>query len=217
MRLTTKLLSVGISVGVFYTLHSGYALAPSPDSDVGQSAPWGWQLPCVLSDTNTKTIFEVDSTWHLVKGTTSGVEGRAWLADPRDPLSVRASLSFPVARFNTDWESRDARLREVMDNEHVPNVRVALESFVPQCDAQAFQTTGECTVELKLKLAIRNNERPLTVQGTMRRETQAVALRGVAHFSWRDFGVEDPSILIAKLDPDMTVTFEVSVPAISAR
>jgi hypothetical protein len=135
------------------------------------------------------------------------------LAEPHNPLSVRATLSFPVARFNTDWESRDERLREVMDSEHVPHVKVALESLVPQCDAQGFQITGECKVDLQLKLSIRTTERLLNVQGTLRREAHTVALRGIAHFSWRDFGVEDPSILIAKLDPDMKVHFEVSVPA----
>jgi hypothetical protein len=70
-----------------------------------------WNLPQDLRDENTKVEFLVDSTWHVVNGSTAGIRGRAWLQTPSDYRSIRAELRFPVGGFNTGNERRDRRLR----------------------------------------------------------------------------------------------------------
>ncbi len=181
---------------------------------VASAAPakWGWSLPQTLSDENTKITFEVDSTWHLVKGRTSGVTGKVWLADPRDELSVHARFDLPVARFDTDGEMRDERMREVMDSEHVPYVSLSVDSLRPSCDPASFATTQRCPAELAARLTIRGTERPMKLQGTLENRGSEIVLTGDSRFSWLDFGVEDPSILVAKLDPEVVVTYSVSIP-----
>lgn len=173
---------------------------------------WGWDLPQPISDSNTKITFEVDSTWHLIKGETAGIAGRVWLANPRDELSIRARFDLPVARFDTDGEMRDERMREVMDSEHAPYVSLSLDSLRPSCDPASFSASQSCPVELAVKLTIRGTERPMTLHGTLQKHGSDVVLAGESRFSWLDFGVEDPSILVAKLDPEVAVTYSVTIP-----
>jgi len=81
-----------------------------------------WNLPQQLSDTNTTVTFEVDSTWHLVEGKTAGIHGRVWLENQADTNSINIEVSLPVARFDTDRESRDEKLRTVMYAQRYPEV-----------------------------------------------------------------------------------------------
>ncbi len=182
------------------------AETPSP------APTWGWQMPQHLSNSNTTVTFEVDSTWHLIKGTTSRIDGRVWLADTKDPLSVRALVKFPVDAFATGGESRDERMREVMDSEHVPLVTLSIDSFEPRCALERFQSRVSCPVTLAARLSIRGVEKPLTLTGNMVRAATDVVLSGETRFSWADFGVEDPSILVAKLDPEVLVSYTVRLP-----
>jgi len=175
-------------------------------------SPWRIPLPQRLSDQNTKVSFEVDSTWHLVKGETSGITGDLWLANPRDQLSVRAKLQIPVARFNTHGESRDERMREVMDSERSPNVIILIDSVSPQCSVDVFRNGGECKAILQARIKIRGHERVMELHGALNRNSKQMTLSGKAVFGWAEFGVEDPSILVAKLDPNVKVSFLVSLP-----
>jgi polyisoprenoid-binding protein YceI len=156
--------------------------------------------------------FKVDSTWHLVEGSTAGIEGNAWLADPTDELSVRATINFPVARFSTGGGMRDERMREVMDEEHSHYVTLAVDSLTPKCSEQKFQQTRECTVDVHSRLSIRGSERSMLLKGRLRGTTEAIEFSGEVEFSWLDFGVEDPSILIAKLEPTLRVEYWVRLP-----
>jgi hypothetical protein len=194
----------------------GDALA-IPTKSSHERVRWGWQLPQKLSDANTSVCFQVDSTWHLVQGTTAGIEGNAWLAEPTDDLSVRATINFPVARFSTGGGMRDERMREVMDEGHSHYVTLAVDSLSPQCSAQEFNRTHECVVEARSRLSIRGNERPMILNGTLRDTHEAIEFFGKVDFSWVDFGVEDPSILVAKLEPVMSVEYSVRLPRAAAK
>jgi hypothetical protein len=52
----------------------------------------------------------------------------------------------------------------------------------------------------------------MKLQGTLRKQGTDVVLTGESRFSWLDFGVEDPSILVATLDPEVVVTYSVTIP-----
>jgi polyisoprenoid-binding protein YceI len=73
-----------------------------------------WFLPLTLSDKNTTIAFTLDSTWHTVQGTTSGVSGLAELQDGEDPTSLHVQVQIPVETFDTDNSMRDSKLRKIM-------------------------------------------------------------------------------------------------------
>lgn len=167
-----------------------------------------------LSDSNTKISFEVDSTWHLVKGRTSGIVGELWSgrSERRELLPIKAKLEIPVAQFDTDGESRDKRMREVMDSEHSPKVILHVDSIMPKCSAEVFYGGESCEILIATRLIIRGREKPMNFRGDLLKIDGRAALTGEVSFSWADFGVEDPSILIAKLDPLVKILFSVSIP-----
>jgi hypothetical protein len=184
--------------------------APSKTASVSEG--WGWSLPLVLSDDNTKVSFELSSTWHDLHGSSSRITGRVWLDNEQDSLSIRAIINFPVSQLSTGGEMRDERMFEVMDSDHHHFVTVAIDSILPQCQAKGFALGESCSVVLSARLSIRGNERALSLPGIMSRDNDSAKLSGSVKFSWVDFGVEDPSILVAKLDPEMQVSYSVTVP-----
>ncbi|MBN8548924.1 MAG: YceI family protein [Deltaproteobacteria bacterium] len=171
-----------------------------------------WNLPQALSPANTKVTFEVDSTWHLVEGQAKQIEGRVWLEDPKDPKSVRAKVSLPVAAFDTDSENRDEKMRKVMHAEAAPAVVFTFsETAAGICAPDSVSETTPCRFEMPGKLSISNVEKDIVVHAQIAKQGSAYQITGVAGLKWADYGVEDPSILIATLDDDVKVEFTVTL------
>ena len=170
-----------------------------------------WNLPSALNDNNTTVTFEVDSTWHLVHGTTRGVSGKVWLESPKDFRSIRAELSLPVKSFDTDSESRDERLLEVMAAEQFPNVSFVANAAPNLCDPTTVTESSPCKADLLGTLTIRNVAKPVAIPVTVESKAGHYTIKGALSVQWADFGVEDPSILIAKLDPTVVVSFSLGL------
>jgi hypothetical protein len=51
----------------------------------------------------------------------------------------------------------------------------------------------------------------------LERKSDTIVASGATQFSWLDFGVEDPSILIAKPEPEMSASFRVELPKLSLK
>jgi len=168
-----------------------------------------WSLPIDLSDANTTVRFSVDSTWHLVQGSTRNISGKAWLKNPADPRSVHGELSIPVGTFDTESSRRDARLREVMAEPQFPAVRVVIDAGSSLCLPDAITPTSACHTELTAQISIRGVTKSFALPTSIEQAGNGFLLKGELPLQWGDFGVEDPSIFIAKLKPTVTVTFEV--------
>ncbi|MCO6430408.1 MAG: YceI family protein [Deltaproteobacteria bacterium] len=171
-----------------------------------------WNLPAVIADSNGTIGFEVDSTWHLVHGSTKGISGKAWLADSSDYRSVKAELHLPVARFDTDNSSRDKKMRKVMQSDTFPEVVFFIEKLSEACDPRSLQLDASCNILIDGKLKIRDVLRPLVFKATALHSDKGYQVHGSTAFKWADFGVEDPSIFIAKLDETVVVRFTVLLP-----
>lgn len=204
---------LGIYVAAACLIFFCGSLKAEPSARATRALEWGWKLPQNLSDTNTTVRFYLDSTWHNLHGSSSGISGRAWLENAEDPLSLRATLNFPVTRLTTGGEMRDERMREVMDSNHHRYVTLAIDFFEPKCPTISLMHGEPCPTELKARLSIRGNERAIVLPGILTRTRDSVSLSGEVTFSWLDFGVEDPSILIAKLEPTMKAAYTVTLPA----
>lgn len=164
-----------------------------------------WNLPAGLDDKNSTVTFEVDSTWHRVEGKAPGVAGELHLLDEKDPSSVRGTVSVLVERFDTDSSRRDSRLREVMAATEFPKVTYTIEKVALGCATP--ESSATCSVRSEGSLEIRGATRPFQMSGEITKaENGGYLLRLGGALRWEEFGVEDPSILIAKLAKDVAVS-----------
>ena len=191
----------GQSIALFFSIFTAYF----------QAFAEPWNLPQLLTAANTKVTFEVDSTWHLVKGEAKHIDGRVWLEDPKDFKSIRAKVRLPVSAFDTGKEGRDEKMRRVMHTDAAPDVIFSFEQSIDICDPKLVSAAAPCRVELPGELIINNVIKNVVVHAEIEKLADAFRITGTTLFKWSDFGVEDPSILIAKLDEDVKVDFVVSL------
>lgn len=171
-----------------------------------------WQMPCPLSETNTTVQFEVDSTWHKIVGKVKGFSGEAWLSNDKDPNSIRAKIIFPVVGFDTDSEGRDEELRHDMHSDIYPNVEFELSSVNNICPSIDLVRGKVCEISLLGNLSISGIKKQVTIPGSLLLNNNIYKVKGTFPVTWGEFGVEDPSILIAKLDPIAYVGFTLDIP-----
>ncbi len=171
-----------------------------------------WQLPIAVDDSNTIVSFEVDSTWHLVRGATRGVSGTVIQGSVADPLSIEASIVIPVRWFNTDSLSRDERMLEVLAAERFPSVSFRSTRLSESCSPVVLDLHGKCSGSLKGVLTIRDVSKDIELPVEIAKENNRYAISGGIQISWAEFNVEDPSILIARLDPTATISIQTTVP-----
>ena len=166
-----------------------------------------WNLPSGLDDQNTTISFEVDTTWHTVNGTTKGITGKAHLNDHNDPNSVNAEIVLPIAKFDTDSESRDEELRESMHAEVHPDVRFDVTSLKGSCTPLIVTEENPCKTIVVGTLLINGLSDQLEIPALIEKVVDDYKITGKITFNWLKFGIDDPSILVAKVDPEVTVSF----------
>lgn len=180
-----------------------------------------WNLPLTLDDNNTHISFEVDSTWHLIHGKTSGVKGNVLAKDPGDPKSIHGEIRVPVVSFDTDSPRRDTRLREVMGADTFSEVVYKLSSVETNCSPNSTEGLApenpgpenheeECALSLHGTLTIRDKTLPWDIHASLLTDSGGFTLKGKGTVRWADFGVDDPSIFIAKLRPDVLISLIVN-------
>ena len=173
-----------------------------------------WHLPVELSDTNTKVRFELDSTWHLVHGSVNGIEGRVALGDRERFDELVLSLSLPVAKFDTENSTRDKKMRRVMSAAEYPHVSFNGGTLQHGCTPSRVLAEGECKDSLSGKLTILATTLPVELPILIKPASEGgYIITGSLPIDWAFFGVEDPSILIASVDPIVTIFYEVRLPA----
>ncbi len=172
-----------------------------------------WQMPCHLSEANTKVQFEIDSTWHKIVGKVKDFSGDIWLSNSLDPKSIRARLTFPVLGFDTDNKSRDHELRHVMHVDAFPNVEYELTRVDGICSLKEFEQAKYCNITLSGNLKISGVMKEVSIPGSILFENNIYKVSGTLPISWGEYGVEDPSIFIAKLDPIAQVKFSLDIPS----
>ncbi len=172
-----------------------------------------WYLPQDFDTHNISVRFEVDSTWHMVEGDTSGLVGRVWLKDPADYHSVQADLELPVALFNTHNQSRDKRLRQVMHADTFPKVHFALSEARNICDPNVVKEGYVCDFLLLGALKIRDVEKSIEIPARVAydKDQKVFFITGNVKVKWQEFGIEDPSIFIAKVDPLVDLIINLSL------
>jgi polyisoprenoid-binding protein YceI len=188
---------------ISFTACSGTAAAQSPEA--------AWFLPKRLSDHNLVVGFDVDTTWHWVHGQTSGIDGEAMLSAPDDPQSVAIEVKIPVANFDTDSSSRDSELRNVMAADKYPFVILNASGLTKGCTPAKVLAEGSCEDAMAAKIQIRAIKSDFLLPILMKKTKEGFSVEGSFNIKWPDFGVEDPSILVARVHKDVTIKFKVTL------
>jgi len=190
-------------------------LALTTFTPVYQATAEFWNLPQQLSPGNSSITFEVDSTWHLIKGTSKNFSGKLWLNDPKDFQSVRGNIILPISEFDTENESRNERMREVTHASEYPNVEFSITNFnAPQCNPTTLTENSPCNSTLEGDLTINNVTKKVIAKTSLEKNDQTYKVTGVTSIKWADFNVEDPSILVAKLYEDVNIQIKITLPPI---
>lgn len=171
-----------------------------------------WNLPSTLHDSNTSVSFVVDSTWHTVNGTTKDLAGSIALKDKHDPLSIVVDLTIQVRTFDTDWDSRDEKLQECMASKTYPLVSFVSRRLSDSCKPTVIDIAGRCTGTLTGVLTMRDVSKEIELPVEITKERDFYAIKGTLPIQWADYNIEDPSILIAKLDPTVNISYQTKVP-----
>ncbi len=195
---------------LFHVLFSLLLFIPQYSS---AQAPQTWDLPLIVNDTNTKVQFDVDTTWHIVTGHVSNISGNISLADSTNPLSINSEIHFPVKSFDTGWGMRNESLQDSMHMKKFPEVILKTSEIEGDCNPEKVQTEGKCQMLLVGTLKITDVTREAKIPVTIEAKENNFLVQGKLTFKWTSFNIEDPSILMAKVDPDVTVTYSVSIPA----
>ena len=172
-----------------------------------------WNLPAELSPKTMEISFKIDTTWHTVHGVVKSISGRASLPTPKDPRTISATLTIPVASLDTGSESRDEEMRECMDVAIYPSITVEVPEIRPSCEERALTAEPACPYSTKGSITIRNVTLPSAITGTIRRNTRGdIVVDGATQINWAHFGVKDPSILIARVNEDVSISFQITLP-----
>jgi polyisoprenoid-binding protein YceI len=147
--------------------------------------------------------FEAHATLHDFEGRAGAFDGTL------DTSALTGTLAVPVASLTTGIGARDARMRgESLDAARFPQVRFTVDRIEGDTAIVRGQA-GSGSVTLVGALTVRDVTRPLRVMATVSREGDGLRLRGRHEVRWDDFGVPDPSVLVARLDPTIFVVFDV--------
>ena len=172
-----------------------------------------WNLPQEISPASASILFEVDSTWHVIKGKTDNFSGKVWLEDKTDFRSLRGNIHLPVASFDTDNKSRDERLREVMHAEQNPFVEFKITSFdSASCDPTTLMDQNSCQAVIFGDITINGISKNIALNTSIEKSGTSYKVDGTSSLKWSDFKVDDPSIIIAKLYEDVIIHIQLTLP-----
>jgi polyisoprenoid-binding protein YceI len=163
-------------------------------------------LPKKIGDNEISIKFSVDSTWHLVEGKTSGLSGSVGFVD-ETKQKIQGQVILPVKKMDTDLSMRDEKMYRVMKAEVFPEIEFALEEVDKLCEEEQLAGGVACQIELIGKLTIAGVSKQLRIPAILQEQGKNLIISGKTSLKWKDYGIEDPSILVAKLNDTATVDF----------
>lgn len=196
---STILLSVTISTLIFLS-----PLYASPNVR--------WELPMNITDENTEIKFEVDTTWHVVFGKVSGISGNVLLRDPKENASIQGEIQIPVKNFSTGWDARDESLLDHMNVDKFPKVIFKINRLKNPCQPSEASENG-CKTTLLSNLSICDISKDVEVDAIIKKVDDHFEVTGSYPIQWAQYNVDDPSIIVAKVNPTVTVHFKVKLKA----
>jgi polyisoprenoid-binding protein YceI len=148
--------------------------------------------------------FDATSNLHAFSGAAEVFEGTL------DTDALRGLLRIQTASLTTRLGPRDARMLDYcLEATRFPEVQFRVEDI--EGDAALLRAeSGSGSITLVGTLTVRDVARTVRVMATVSHEGGGLRIRGRHALRWPDFGVPDPSVLLARLEPELTVTFDIT-------
>ena len=178
-----------------------------------QEAIKTWSLPLQVNDENTKVTFKVDTTWHWVHGKTKGLSGKVTLADQADPMSILSQIRIPANTIDTGWGMRNNSLYDHMGTKDFPDIIWKSTKLAGDCTPAKIAAEKSCKGTLVGSLTIRDVTTDENLPVTIELKDDEFHVTGAITFRWAIYHVEDPSMIGASVEPEVTVEYEIVIPA----
>jgi polyisoprenoid-binding protein YceI len=154
--------------------------------------------PLVLGSPESTVTFSVGSSLDTVDGRARELTGTF------DPTTRSGTLTVAVPTLTTGLGPRDARLLATcLEAARFPTITFLLDHV------EDLATSGAGDATLTGRLTIRDVTRSTEVPTHFSWEGTNLHLTGRVDLHWADFGVPDPSVLVATVTPTVTVAFDV--------
>jgi polyisoprenoid-binding protein YceI len=125
-----------------------------------------------------------------------------------DPEAGTGSVVIAASGLTTGFGPRDQRmLVYALDVPTFPEVRFDLERIEGSL-AELRARSGDGALRLAGRLTVRDITAPVALTATFAWEGEALRLRGDHELRWADFGVPDPSVVIARVADTVRVHFD---------
>jgi polyisoprenoid-binding protein YceI len=153
-------------------------------------------------------------TFHNV-ASVAAFDGRARTFSGRlDPAARTGELVVAAASLTTDLAPRDVRLTHTcLETERFPEIRFTLADVQEAEAARAAGSfaggVGSGMVTLQGRLTIRDTTLDVEIPAIYAWEGANLHLKGKYDMEWTAFRIPDPSILVSRLSPQMSVAFDV--------
>ena len=128
-------------------------------------------------------------------------------------LDLEARTGFfegQAGTLSTGLGPRDQRLLYyALEVATFPTIRFDLRKIEGSA-SELVSRSGSGAVRLVGSLTIRDVALPITIPSTFAWEAEKLRLTGETTLDWASFGVPDPSVLIAKVEPAVSVSFDLA-------
>lgn len=160
-------------------------------------------LPTVVLDTtSTRIAFTLGATLHTVEGSFAVREGRISF----DPAGGRATGRVVVDATSGDTGNakRDRKMhREVLESERYPEI-----VFTPSSVAGHLAPQGTSHVTLAGTVSLHGGSHPLSIPTDVTVDGDRVTATGTFAVPYVEWGLEDPSAFILRVEKHVDVTLE---------
>ncbi len=130
-----------------------------------------------------------------------------------DTVAGTGSMTVQAASLTTKLGPRDSKMHNFCLESSTYGTITFQVSSIGGDTAGLQSGQGSGSVTLNGTLTIRSVPQAVSISANYTHSEGALRLKGAHAMKWGDYGVPDPSILISKLYPDMTVRFNVNMTA----
>jgi hypothetical protein len=166
-----------------------------------------WNLPVEVSDRNTRLSVSIETSTDRLSGTVRSLSGRMWLADPKDPTSIRAQLEIPTSDFETGDTNRDIQLRGLLGALGVGGASLELRAVGGGCYPGYVKLGRPCEGRLAGEIAFQGVRRPIDLPFKIKREGPRYRVDGRLALPAHAFALSDQLKLLLGFLKEVTVAY----------
>jgi len=140
---------------------------------------------------------------HPIHSTTDGLEGFVDVEfEPAGEMKLHATpagkLSLAVSKITSGNRMEDRELQRRIDSRRFPNIEGVLGAVTRAEGDGTYNVSGDITFR-----GVSQHHEDLMQIRSVSEDT--IELEGQSHFNIRDFGMEPPKLLMAKVEPEVEI------------